>query len=80
MGSLIVGRFFNCALDFVHLLRLRAGGEFGQLNLHLLDRLVLLDDGLVKRLQQLFHVGDAGLNIDDPLILRHADTVHELIR
>ena len=80
MGSLIVGRFFNRALDFVHLLRLRVGGEFGQLNLHMLDRLVLLDDGLVKRLQQLFYVGDAGLNIDDPLILRHADTVHQLIR
>ena len=48
---LIVGRFFDRALDFIHLLRLRAGGEFGQLNLNLLDRLVLLDDGLVKRLQ-----------------------------
>lgn len=48
---LIVGRFFYRALDFIHLLRLRIGGEFGQLNLHLLDSLVLLDDGLVKRLQ-----------------------------
>ena len=75
-----MGRFFDRAFDFVNLLRLRAGGEFGQLNLHLLDRLVLLDDGLVKRLQQLFHVGDAGLNIDDSLILNHADTIHELIR
>ena len=46
-----MGRFFDRAFDFVHLLRLRAGGEFGQLTLHLLDRLVLLDDGLVKRIQ-----------------------------
>ena len=74
-----MGRFFDRALDFIHLLGLRVGGEFSQLNLNLLDCLVLLDDGLVKRLQQLFHVGDAGLNIDDLLILCHADTVHELI-
>ena len=45
----------------------------------MLNCLVLLDDRLAERLHRLLNVRQIGLDVDDPLFLRHAPTLHEVV-
>ena len=76
MRSLIMGWLGNVALDGIHLFRLHTRGKTVHLRLQLLDDFVLLDDGLVERLNQFLQVCQAGLDVDQPFIIRHEDSLH----
>lgn len=70
-----MGRLGDVALDCVHFLGLHPSDEPVDLYLQLLNHLVLLDDGLVERLHQLLQVRQVGLDIDQPFVIRHGDSV-----
>ena len=70
-----MGRLGDVPLDRVDLLRFEPDGEAADLCLQLLNHLVLLDDGLVERLHQLLQVRQVGLDIDQPFVIRHGDSV-----